>query len=147
MPRHRRWIGRQPLCECASINPCLCEYGCGINPWVVSYAYRKTLSLDLSAQKSPQLSCRRTGKEGRTSLDPCFEQIYARRRILLGVVPARLPILFNVAQPLALKPCQSRPVNAAAWGYTDSIRINDPAGSLKALSMREDASAHERVKE
>ena len=38
-------------------------------------------------------------------------------------------------------------MNAAAWGYTDSIRLNDPAGSLKAVTMGKDASARQRVKE
>ena len=35
----------------------------------------------------------------------------------------------------------------ATWGYTDSIRLNDPERSFKALSIHEDASAHQRVKE
>ena len=96
--------------------------------------------------KSGQLSCSRTSKEGRTSLDPCFEQIYACRRILLGVVPAWLPILFIAAQPLAHKSCQSRPVNAGAWGYADSVGLNDPAESLKVVSMCEDES-RQRVTE
>ena len=133
----RRASVRQSIHACVSVNAVS----------IPGLFHRKTLNLGLSEEKSRQLSCSRTSKEGRTSLDPCIEQIYARRRILLGVVPGRLPILFNAAQPLAHKSCQSRPVNAAAWGCTDSIRLNDPAGLLKALSMREDASARERVKE
>ena len=61
------------------------------------------------AQKSRQLSWRRTNKEGCIALDAFLEQIYARTRILSGVGPVRLLILFNATEPLAHKPCQSRP--------------------------------------
>lgn len=115
VPRHRGCNGRRSPCECAPINPCLRERECGINPGVVLYSYRKTLYPGLSAHKSRQLSCSRTNKEGRTALDACLKQIYPRTRILAGVVPVRLLILFNATEPLAHKPCQSRPQPRGWW--------------------------------
>ncbi len=66
---------------------------------------------------------------GRTVLNLSFEEIYARTRVLFGIVPTRPAILYNAPEPLARKPCK-------AWLEGSTARVVEDQRSVDAVWVR-----------
>ena len=81
--------------------------------------------------KSSILSWDEQEKGEHTVLNLGFEFIYACRRVLFGIVPARPSILYNTAEPLARKPCQSFRGRPGGWWNSSAVSMQRPCESFR----------------